>query len=233
MKRVYAGSRPVVTTVLVVLMVLIWVGDVILGANIMSGQKSWAVKELGLWAPYVTDLGQWYRVITSGFAHIGVIHLGFNCYFLYTIGDDLENALGSPRYLILFIAGVVGGSLGAVLIEPIHSVAGASGAVFALMGAIVMIQKSVDINPFSSGIGGLLLVNLLLSFRSGVSLGGHVGGLIAGLVVGYIFANTRQRSRISPGLGFGAAIMFIGLLLLALIPSLNRATALVWQQLQQ
>lgn len=127
------------------------------------------------------DTGEWYRLITSGFLHYGLIHLGFNMYILFILGNQLEPVLGRVKFTLLYFASMLGGSAGALLLEPNSLVAGASGAVFGLLGAAAVGMWHQGINPFSTGIGRLLLINLAFTFLwPNISVGGHLGGVIAG-----------------------------------------------------
>lgn len=129
----------------------------------------------------VFESGGWYRLLTSGFLHYGVIHLAFNMYFIYVIGPLLERPLGRIRYLLLYLASLLGGSLGVIVIDQGGIAAGASGAAFGLMAAVAVGMYRRGINPFSTGIGTILLLNLGITFFvPGISIGGHLGGAAAG-----------------------------------------------------
>jgi membrane associated rhomboid family serine protease len=136
---------------------------------------------------YITQPGEWYRLLTSGFLHFGIIHLGFNMYFLYVLGPQLESPLGRGRFLLLYLASLLGGALGVVLIDSGGITAGASGAVFGLLGAAAAGLWRRGINPFTTGMGGVLLLNIFITFAvPGISIGGHLGGLVAGAICGAI-----------------------------------------------
>src|SRR5262249_38849169 len=129
--------------------------------------------------------GQWWRFVTAGFLHLGVIHLGLNMVVLSMLGPPLERELGPVRFSALYLLGLVASSLGPLLVDPNGAAVGASGAIFALMGTTVMGQRAVGIDPWRSGILGLLIANLVFTFVvPGISIGGHLGGLVAGLVAG-------------------------------------------------
>jgi membrane associated rhomboid family serine protease len=135
----------------------------------------------------VTEPDEWYRLVTSGFMHFGVLHLGFNMYFLYVLGGMLEPALGRVRFLALYLASLLGGSLGVVLVDSGGITAGASGAVFGLLGAAAVGLWRRGVNPFTTGIGAVLIANVFITFAfPGISIGGHLGGLAAGAVCGLV-----------------------------------------------
>lgn len=134
-----------------------------------------------------TDGTEWYRLVTSGFLHFGIIHLGMNMFFLYLLGNEMEPMLGRVRFGLLYAASLLGGSAGVVLIDQGSITAGASGAVFGLLGAYAVGIWRHGINVFNTQIGSLLLINLFLTFTiSNISIGGHVGGLVAGGICGFI-----------------------------------------------
>jgi membrane associated rhomboid family serine protease len=130
---------------------------------------------------YVAEPGQWYRIVTSGFLHFGIIHIGFNMYLLYLLGQMLEPAIGRVRFALIYFAALLGGSAGAMLLQPDAFHGGASGAVFGLMGAAFVGYRLRGVNPLTTGIGTTLVLNLLITFTiPGISIGGHLGGVVAG-----------------------------------------------------
>ena len=135
---------------------------------------------------YVPD-HQWYRLVTAGFIHFGVLHIAMNMFLLFQLGKLLERALGPTKLVLMYVASLLAGSLGVLLLDSGGISGGASGAVFGLMaGAAVGLHRR-GVNVFSTGIGTTLLLNLVLTFTiSGISKGGHVGGAIGGAICGYI-----------------------------------------------
>ena len=119
--------------------------------------------------------------MTSGFLHFGIIHLAFNMYLLYMLGQMLEPAIGRIRFGLVYIASLLGGSAGAMLIQPDGLHGGASGAVFGLMAAGFVGYMLRGVNPLTTGIGTTLLLNVVITFSiPGISRGGHIGGAVAG-----------------------------------------------------
>ena len=139
----------------------------------------------------VTD--EWYRLITSGFLHYGIIHLAFNMFLLFQLGQLLEPPLGRVRFALLYFASMLGGSAGALLLQPNGLHGGASGAVFGLLGAAAVMMYRRGINPLSTGVGTLIVLNLFITFTiGGISIGGHIGGLVAGAAAGSMMAAPRH-----------------------------------------
>jgi membrane associated rhomboid family serine protease len=128
--------------------------------------------------------GQWWRIITSGFLHENLLHIGFNMYVLYVLGLQLEPVLGRVKFGTIYAVALLTGSLGALLVSPHSPTVGASGAVFGIMGAFAVELRARQLPLMGGrmgGVGGLILINLVISFTiPGISWGGHVGGLIGG-----------------------------------------------------
>lgn len=179
-------SEPRATMVLIALCVAAFAFDMFQGSSITHAGP-WALN-YGVSAPHLAFENEWYRAVSSAFIHSGMLHLGFNCYLLWLLGKALEPSYGSLAFSVLYVAGIFGGALGAISMQPNALAVGASGAVFALMGALALVQWRAGINVFQTGIGGLILLNVLFSFRSGVSFGGHLGGLLVGLLCGLILS---------------------------------------------
>jgi membrane associated rhomboid family serine protease len=132
--------------------------------------------------------GQWWRIVTGGFLHENLLHIGFNMWVLYYLGQMLEPALGRVRFAVVYAVSLLTGSLGALLVSPHAITVGASGAVFGVMGAAAMEMRARQIPLMQSGVGGLIVINLIISFSlPGISWGGHVGGLIGGALVALAF----------------------------------------------
>lgn len=183
-------SEVVVGKVIIGVNVAVWLLATVLGGDPMS--ISGPVYEHGaLFGPYVAD-GDWWRVVSGSFLHSGVMHLGMNMLLLWFLSQELEPALGRLRFAILYGVSLIGGSLGVMVLSPLSPTVGASGAVFGLMGGLIVLQLRAKQNPWQSGIGGLVLINLLLTFTiPNISIGGHVGGLLAGAAAGAVLQPIR------------------------------------------
>jgi membrane associated rhomboid family serine protease len=152
----------------------------------MGGELGeWGAKG-ALYGPAVAA-GDWWRPITSGFLHINLIHVGFNMFLLWQLGGLLEPAVKRWAFGALYLLSLLGGSFLTLVLDNDAVTVGASGAVFGLMGATFVAMRSRGINPFQTGIGPLILINLLLTFAiPRISIGGHLGGLVAGALGGFI-----------------------------------------------
>ncbi len=142
--------------------------------------------------------GQWWRIVTGGFLHESLLHIGFNMYVLYILGLQLEPALGRVKFATIYFVSLFTGSLGALIVTPHAITVGASGAVFGIMGAFAVEMRARQLPLMQGGlggVGGLILINLVISFTlPGISWGGHVGGLIGGaLAAGILLLGERRR----------------------------------------
>jgi membrane associated rhomboid family serine protease len=166
------------------------------------------------------DNGEWYRLISSGFLHYGLFHVGMNMFLLWQLGQLLEPALGRGRFALLYFAAMFGGSVGALALSPNDLTGGASGAVFGLMAAAAVGLHQRGVNPMKTGIGGTLILNLLITFTiPGISIGGHVGGALMGAAVGYAMLEPRWNRTASwiawaaPVAGMVGSVFFIAVFL--------------------
>ncbi|CAN5758759.1 rhomboid family intramembrane serine protease [soil metagenome] len=131
--------------------------------------------------------GEWWRVVTSGFLHYGWIHLAFNMYALWILGQFIEGSAVLGRFAAIYLTALVAGSFGAMRISADALTAGASGAIYGLMGAALAAQRARGVRAMDSGLLMILGINLLLTFSiSNISVGGHLGGLAGGLAAGYL-----------------------------------------------
>jgi membrane associated rhomboid family serine protease len=178
------------------------------------------LERFGLYGPAVRYNHEYYRIITAGFMHSGFLHIGFNMYALWIMGNMLEPALGRLRFGLIYFVGLLAGSVGALVLEPNALAVGASGAIFALFGAAFIAQRAAGINPWQSGIGITIAINLVITFGiPHISKGGHLGGLAGGLLVGYLLLEgpKRMRNRDQPVIIAAALIpvMFIAAIICA------------------
>lgn len=171
------------TYTLIALNAIVFLIEIAQGHGGLFGeQASRFVFDFGLFGPAVAE-GEWYRLLTSGFLHAGVIHIGFNMLLLYFLGRLLEPALGTPRFLALYFASLLAGSLGALILEPNSLGIGASGAIFGLAGGIFVIARGRGMDALAGEVGFLILINLVISFVSPrISIGAHLGGLVGGII---------------------------------------------------
>ena len=216
------GDEPMVTYVLLGIIVLVQLGAMASGANATGSQfgGSQLINDGAVSRAAVAD-GEVWRLITAGFLHAGLVHLLFNAFALYVLGTMLEPAIGHLRFAIIYFVSLLAGSFGALLVEPDALTVGASGAIFGLMGAAVVVMRNRGINPMESGIGLWIGINLVFTFAiPGISIGGHLGGLAGGALAAALMFDVGDRLRMPQavpvllGIGVGAASI-VGSLALA------------------
>jgi membrane associated rhomboid family serine protease len=186
--RTTAALPPaIVTKVLVGVNVGIYVLQLLMGASI-NANSGWIFDHGAL----VTNIlytdgsigglahGDWWRLLTAAFLHYGPIHLGMNMLALWWLGAPVEMALGHWRFLLLYLVSGLAGSAGSLLVSPHSITVGASGAIFGMLGAGLVLEYEA-----TGRLGGnyltLIIVNLAFTFAvPGISIGGHLGGLVGG-----------------------------------------------------
>lgn len=191
-----ARQLTLVTYVMMGLNLAVFAGMTVLDPETMSGRITQAHVDLGLNKTIIAITDEWYRIVTAGFIHFGIIHIAFNMLLLYQLGQLLEPALGRAKFALLYVASLLGGSLGVLLLDGdrVRITGGASGAVFGLMGAAAIGLHRRGVNVFSTGIGTTLVLNLILTFSlRGISIGGHMGGVIAGGLCGLVMLAPRWK----------------------------------------
>ena len=160
--------------------------------------------------PVLVQAGDWWRPFTAAFLHYGVVHLALNMLSLLIFGSELERLVGRGRYLTIYLVSVLGGAAAIQLLgDPFTQVAGASTAIYGLMGAfgVVLVHQKQDLR----GLLTLLAINLVISFLPGVSLIGHLGGLVGGAAAAAVLIAARRRRSLAVG---GVAALVVALLAL-------------------
>jgi membrane associated rhomboid family serine protease len=161
----------------------------------VSANDGWIFQNGALFGPLVAD-GDWHRLLTAAFLHYGPIHLGMNMLVLWWIGRPLEVALGPLRYSMLYVVAGLAGSAGALIANPNAVTVGASGAIFGILGAAIVLERQQTYVLGGSAIT-LLVLNLVLTFSiPGISIGGHLGGLAGGALAILALSQLGRRSAV-------------------------------------
>jgi membrane associated rhomboid family serine protease len=204
------------TKALIAVILAVYVIEVAKGGagSLFEGPSGLQLFNLGAdFPPAIAIFGQYWRFVSSMFLHIGLVHLAFNCYALWLLGTQVEREFGRPRFLaIYFLAGILGGVASYVFGDPLAVGAGASGAVFGLMGAFLAfnyLRRNQALARMNlQWVWQILFLNLILAIViRAIDFRAHLGGLVVGVVAGYLF--DRERVRLSTGLrvlGFAALI---------------------------
>lgn len=138
-------------------------------------------RQLALFSIDVSQ-GQWWRVLTSGFLHFGPLHLLLNMYMLFILGVAIEQMVGRWKFLGAYLVSLLGGSLAVMMFSPLSFAAGASGALFGMMGcyAVLALVRKADMRAIIT----LLVLNVIVTFViPGISIAAHLGGLATGIIV--------------------------------------------------
>jgi membrane associated rhomboid family serine protease len=182
---------PFVTFALIGINVGVYLLELLMGGQVNGTGNS--IYENGvLFGPIVAD-GEWWRLITAAFLHYGPLHLGMNMLVLWFIGPALEDYLGHARFALLYIVSGLAGSAGALMLSANSLTVGASGAIWGLMGAALMLEWR-RIYVFGGQALGLVVFNLAITFLiPGISIGGHIGGLVGGGLAALAFIYLHRR----------------------------------------
>ncbi|MEJ2870275.1 rhomboid family intramembrane serine protease [Actinomycetospora sp. OC33-EN08] len=178
-----------------------------LDAGSVQQNTDGAVFSAGALVPLQVAGGDWWRLVTSGFLHIGPLHLLFNMVALWFIGRDIELALGRLRFSLLYGCSLLGGSAAVMVFgSPLTPTAGASGAIFGLMGALVVLLRRMQLPATSAMV--IIGLNVVFSLTfPGISLLAHLGGLVVGTGVAAGMAYGPARSRPATGLWIAGGIV--------------------------
>ena len=176
-----ARGGDLVTRILIAINIGVFLAEIATGASITSFYGSTLAEKLAVYGHDVAN-GEWYRIVTAGFVHYGILHLAMNMYALYILGGSLERLMGRGRFLLVYVLSLVGGSAGALLLTSCASTGGASGAIFGLLGAALVLERQQVIS--GAELMGVLVLNLAFTLGvPGISIGGHLGGLATGILV--------------------------------------------------
>ena len=172
------GTGLMVTNALIVINVIAYLAQASGSGSL--GNPAGEVFQRGYLDATTVASGEWWRLVTNEFLHGNPIHLFFNMLMLWWFGRPLEALLGKARFLAVYFLSILCGSAGALLVSPDVATIGASGAVFGILGAGLVLERN-RINVFGGSALFVVILNLAFTFTvSYVSIGGHVGGLIGG-----------------------------------------------------
>jgi membrane associated rhomboid family serine protease len=191
-------SAPIVTQILIAINVAVFIGETASGTP-LGGVSSSGIGTLyekgALFGPYIDQVQhQYYRLLTSGFLHDGLLHIAFNMLFLFFMGPMLEPAIGRLNFCVVYFVSLLAGSFGALLFSPQLPTVGASGACFGILGALIVVSHYRGISIWQSGLGLTLVINIVFSLSvSGISIGGHLGGVAGGAICGWLIVQLGER----------------------------------------
>ncbi len=207
-------TAPVVTQALIAINVAVFIGETATGTP-LGGANSSAFGTLyekgALFGPYIHEVHhQYYRLLTSGFLHDGLLHIAFNMLFLFFMGPMLEPAIGRVNFVVVYVASLLAGSFGALLLTPQAPTVGASGACFGILGALIVVAHYRGISIWQSGLGITLLINIVFSLSvSGISIGAHLGGCVGGAICGWLVVQVGERRRMPAAAIAGCVVVAV------------------------
>jgi membrane associated rhomboid family serine protease len=217
-KTVRTGSAaPVVTQILIAINVIVFIAETATGAPLGGGGGGPIWNHGALFGPALTSHNpypvytgthEYYRLLTSGFLHDGLLHILFNMVFLYFVGVILEPAIGRLNFTVVYFVSLLAGSFGALLFEPIAPTIGASTACFGVLGALIVVAHYRGISIWQSGLGLTLVINVVFSLSvAGISIGGHLGGLVAGALCGWLIVQVGERRQMPAAATTGCLLL--------------------------
>ena len=219
-EKIFGPKKPIVTYTLIFINIMVFLAMYLFGNG---SEDSLTLLMFGAnYRELVLNYHEYYRLITSSFLHIGILHLLFNMYALYIIGAQIENFFGKFKYIIIYLGSAIFASLLSICFHSGIS-AGASGAIFGLLGAMLYFGYHYRLylgNVLQSQIIPIIILNLFLGFMTpGIDNAGHIGGLISGIFLAMACGMNKDK-KIERMNGFILIIIF-AIFILFLIKNIN------------
>jgi len=193
-----------ITQGLIVINVIVFLWEVLDGVTLGGSDSGWLYVHGVLFGPLMSHgYHQYWRLVSAGFMHEGIIHIGLNMLSLWFVGRSLEPAIGRTYFAAIYFTALLAGSFGALWFTPDVPTLGASGAIFGVFGALIMVARARRIPLWQSGLLPILLFNLVFTLTiAGVSIGGHLFGCLSGFATGWLVTEYgEKRNRRSVVLG--------------------------------
>jgi rhomboid protease GluP len=193
---IFKIKKPTITNILIASNALVFLSMYLFGKGSLDSKT---LLDFGaLYKPFVTEFSEFYRLITSGFIHIGLFHFGFNMYALYILGPQLESFYGKYKFLFIYLTSIIIGNLMSMIFISDAISAGASGGIFGLLGAMLYFGYHYRIylgSVIKSQIIPLIVINLMIGFtlpglNNAAHIGGLIGGVLASIAVGVKYKTT-------------------------------------------
>lgn len=184
------------TPALVGLNILVFLAMIVSGVHPLEPTTDSLLRWGADYGPRTVADGQWWRLLTSMYLHVGLIHLAFNMFVLWQAGQFVERLLGNVGFLIVYTVSGLAGALVSLAWHPYVVSAGASGAIFGLYGALLgylaVRRDSIPsevLSPLTKSAGVFVVYNLIFGVvRPGTDVADHLGGLAGGFICGLIMA---------------------------------------------
>lgn len=182
-EKIFSYKQPIVTYIIMAICIIIFILMELSGGS----TNSQTLLKYGANLDVLVKNGEYYRLFTCIFLHVGIMHLLCNMYSLYIIGREVENLFGKIKYIIIFILSGIFGSIMSLAFTHNTISAGASGAIFGLLGALLyfgMHYRTYLGEAIKRSIIPIIVVNLIIGFfAEGIDLAAHIGGLVGGVLV--------------------------------------------------
>ena len=183
-EKIFSFKKPIVTYSLIFICILVFILMYVLGNG---STDNYTLLVFGANVDTLTKNGDYYRLFTSMFLHIGILHLLCNMYSLYIIGKEVENVFGKVKYLIIYLLSGIAGSILSLAFNHNTICAGASGAIFGLLGALLYFgyyYRTYLGVTLTRSIIPVIVLNLIIGFTSsGIDNAAHIGGLVGGILI--------------------------------------------------
>ena len=183
-EKIFSFKKPIVTYSLIFICILVFILMYVLGNG---STDNYTLLVFGANVDTLTKNGDYYRLFTSMFLHIGILHLLCNMYSLYIIGKEVENVFGKVKYLIIYLLSGIAGSILSLAFNHNTICAGASGAIFVLLGALLYFgyyYRTYLGATLTRSIIPVIVLNLIIGFTSsGIDNAAHIGGLVGGILI--------------------------------------------------
>ena len=183
-EKIFSFKKPIVTYSLIFICILVFILMYVLGNG---STDNYTLLVFGANVDTLTKNGDYYRLFTSMFLHIGILHLLCNMYSLYIIGKEVENVFGKVKYLIIYLLSGIAGSILSLAFNHNTICAGASGAIFGLLGALLYFgyyYRTYLGATLTRTIIPVIVLNLIIGFTSsGIDNAAHIGGLVGGILI--------------------------------------------------
>jgi membrane associated rhomboid family serine protease len=208
-----AASAPTVTQALIAINVIVFFAETATGTS-LGGASALSPGTLfqkgALYGPYISQSHEYWRLVTAGFLHDGILHILFNMVFLWFMGQMLEPAIGRLNFAVVYFVSLLAGSAGALVFQPLGLTIGASGACFGVLGALIVVAHYRGLSIWQSGLGLTLIINVVFSLSvAGISIGGHLGGVIGGAICGWLIVNVGERRNLPAAALAGCALVAV------------------------
>lgn len=222
-QRMTPKRANVVTMALIVINIALFVIQELTrnpGSGLSGGLSGWG----WIYGPSVAD-GEWYRIVTGAFLHGSILHVVLNMFVLWQLGTVLETSIGSLRFGLIYAVSIVWGSAGALIASPLSPTVGASGGVFGLFAALLLLQWRLQ-GTVAPELGLWLVLNLVITFAvPGISIGGHLGGIAGGAVAVLALMATGRQSIRAPRVPAVAIGLIVGLVVVGYVVGIAAASS--------